>query len=137
MKSVDEIEKMGLEDLERISLDESIEVPEDLESRLVLSLGPDRTVHGIPWTERLSNRKPVRIIGVAASLAIIAGVGFAWLGRPKPLQDTFDDPMLAYAAVEEALNKVASTVEVGGRSVAMSEELLRKPGEVINSIQNK
>ena len=125
MKSVDEIETIGVEDLERISLDESIEVPADLESRLLArSLGPDRTVL-------------FRIIGLAASFAIVAGIGFAWLGRPKPLKDTFDDPMLAYAAVEEALNKVASTVEVGVSSVAMSEELLRKPGEVINSIQNK
>ena len=45
--------------------------------------------------------------------------------------------MLAYAAVEEALNKMASTVEVGVNSVAMSDELFRKPAEVIQSINNK
>ena len=35
MKTIDEIEKLGLEDLERISLDESIEVPDGIESRIL------------------------------------------------------------------------------------------------------
>ena len=125
MKSVNDIEKLSLEDLERISLDESIGVPEDLESRIL-----GQTIHK-------TNRLTFRIISIAASVAIIAGIGFAWLNHPKPLQDTFDDPLLAYAAVENALNKMASAVEVGVSSVAMGEELLRKPGEVIQSINNK
>ena len=125
MKSVNDIEKLSLEDLERISLDESIEVPADLESRIL-----GRTLNR-------SNGLAKRIIGIAASVAVVAGIGFALLYRPKPLQDTFDDPLLAYAAVEEALNKMASTVEVGVNSVAMGEDLLRKPGEVIQSINNK
>ena len=125
MKSVNDIEKLSIEDLEQISLDETIEVPADLESK-ILSRSLIR-----------NSRLPIRIISIAASLAIVAGIGFAWLNRSKPLQDTYDDPLLAYAAVEEALNKMASTVEVGVNSVAMGEELLRKPGEVIQSINNK
>ena len=130
MKSVNDIEKLSLEDLERISLDGSIEVPEDLESRIL-----DRT-YKKRRHEFVVGPKG-KWFGIAASLAIVAGIGFAWLNRSKPLQDTYDDPLLAYAAVEEALNKVASTVEVGVSSVAISEELLRKPGEVIQSINNK
>ena len=125
MKSVNDIEKLSIEDLEQISLDETIEVPGDLESK-ILSRSLIR-----------NSRLPIRIISIAASLAIVTGIGFAWLSRSKPLQDTYDDPLLAYAAVEEALNKMASTVEVGVNSVAMGEELLRKPGEVIQSINNK
>ena len=134
MKTIDEIEKLGFEDLERISLDESIEVPTGLESRIL-----DRTsgLRKESWFGRMTGRRPVWYIGIAASFAVIAGIGFAWFSRPKPLQDTFDDPMLAYAAVEEALNKMASTVEVGVNSVAMSDELFRKPAEVIQSINNK
>lgn len=134
MKTIDEIENLGLEDLERISLDESIEVPTGLESRIL-----DRTsgLRKESWFGRMTGRRPVWYIGIAASFAVIAGIGFAWLDRPKPLRDTFDDPMLAYAAVEEALNKMASTVEVGVSSVAMSDELFRKPTEVIESINNK
>lgn len=134
MKTIDEIEKMSLDDLERISLDESIDVPADLESG-ILNRTPGLTKE--PWLVRLSNNRPVWYIGIAASIALIAGIGFTWLNRPRPLQDTFDDPMLAYVAVEQALNKMASTVEVGVNSVAMSDELFRKPGEVIQSINNK
>ena len=138
MKSVNDIEKLSLEDLERISLDESMEVPADLEFKILdRTLGQRADGAMGPWFGRLTNRTSVRIIGIAASLVIIAGIGFAWLNRPKPLNDTFDDPMLAYAAVEEALNKMASTVEVGVNSVTMSDELFRKPGEVIQSINNK
>ena len=134
MKSLNDIEKLSLEDLERISLDESIEVPADLESRILdRAFCQSRQM----WFNRLFDRTSAKVIGIAASIAIIAGIGFVWLNRSKPLQDTYDDPLLAYAAVEEALNKMASTVEVGVNSVAMGEELLRKPGEVIQSINNK
>jgi hypothetical protein len=134
MKTIDEIEKLDLEDLERISLDESIEVPADLESRI-----HERTSGAAneSWFVRMTNRRPVWYVGIAASFAVIAGIGFTWINRSKPLKDTFDDPMLAYAAVEEALNKMASTVEVGVSSVAMSDKLFRTPTEVIESINNK
>ena len=122
MKSVDEIEKLSLEDLERISLDESIPVPEGLEERIVL---PDGS------TKRTLVR---RWIGIAASIVIIAGVGGALLNRPKPLKDTFDDPYLAYAMVEQTLARVSDSFGVGMSSIAKSEEILRKPGEVIRSI---
>ena len=131
MKSVNDIEKLSLEDLERISLDESIEVPADLESRIL-----GRAISH-SWFNRYFGRTSAKVISIAASIAIVAGISLALLNRPKPLQDTFDDPLLAYAAVEEALNKMASTVEVGVNSVAMGEEILRKPGEVIQSINNK
>ena len=102
MKTIDEIEKLSLEDLERISLDESIPVPSNLESKL-------------------SRRAPRWFIGIAASLLIIAGIGLSWFNRSKPLEDTFDDPAVAYAMLEKTLTKY-------------SKEIVNMPSDVMRPV---
>ncbi|MBR1927743.1 MAG: hypothetical protein IJ840_08380 [Bacteroidales bacterium] len=121
MKRVDQIEKMSLADLERVSLDESIPVPEGLGERL----GEEA-----PW--RSSRGRILWICSAAASLVII--VGLALTLRPRPLEDTFDDPYLAYAEVEKALLRVSGVMETGVQSVALSHELLAKPAGIIRSL---
>ena len=97
MKRIDEIENMSLQDLERISLDESIEVPSGLEARL------ERSVAG-----RSSRRWLLWVSGIAASFLLVAGVALS-VRAPK-LEDSFDDPALAYAEVEKALAMVSETI---------------------------
>ena len=91
MKTIDEIEKLTMEDLERISLDESLKIPEGLEESIKSSYREPRVIR----------RRVLWLAGAAASLVIIASIGLYL--RPKPLKDTFDDPALAYAEVEKAL----------------------------------
>ena len=124
MKTIDEIEKLSLDDLERISLDESIPVPVDLESNL--------RSKGI-WSHKLTGR----VVGIAASLIIIGGIGFAWLNRDKPLEDTFDDPALAYAMLEKTLMGFSDSVEVSVKSVEKSRDILRKPTEVFRAVNDE
>ncbi|MBQ6254263.1 MAG: hypothetical protein IJK05_06405 [Bacteroidales bacterium] len=123
MKRIEDIERLSLEDLERISGDETIQVPEGLEGRISLSV------------RRSSRAAYLRWIGVAASLVIIAGT--AALLDSKSLEDTFDDPALAYAAIEEALSKVRPGVEIGVASASMGEEMLTNPIELVNTISNR
>ena len=123
MKTIDEIEKLSMEDLERISADESIIVPDDLESR-VFQPEDNRPRW---WTA----------ISIAASLAILAGIGLAWYNRSKPLEDTFDDPALAYAMVEETLAKMSQNLEIGVKSVEKSRDIILKPSEVMRSINTE
>ena len=120
MKTIEEIEKLSLDELERISLDESIPVPSGLEERI-----------GIPAMQG-RRRMLLRIAGIAASLVLIGGLALTL--KPKPLQDTFDDPALAYAQVEKALLKVSGEMEIGVNSVAKSADILRKPTEAIHLI---
>ena len=87
MKTIDEIEKLSLEDLERISMDESIPVPEGLTERVS--------------PQRRGGQIKLWAVSVAASLVLIAGLALTL--RPAPLKDTFDDPAVAYAEVEKAL----------------------------------
>ena len=115
MKTIDEIEKLSLEDLERISLDESIPVPGDLGSKL-------------------TKRTPLWFISITASLLVVAGIGLAWFNRSKPLEDTFDDPAVAYAMLENTLMRFSDSVEISVKSVEKSRDILHKPTEVLSVI---
>ena len=94
MKRIEDIEKLSAEDWERIGADESIPVPEDLQVRL------PRRRHAAVWS-------------IAASVAVAAGIGLtATLRTPEP-KDTFSDPYLAYAAIEQAFGRMGEAVSQG------------------------
>ena len=94
MKSIQDIEKLNMADWDRIGADESIPVPEDLEVRL-----PRRRT-AIVWS-------------AAASVAVVAGIGLTALLRTPEPKDTFSDPYLAYAAIEEAFGRMGEAVSQG------------------------
>lgn len=99
MKSIKEIENMSLEQLEAVSMDKSIAVPEGFANRLENSL-----------EGRKSKVKVVRFVAAAASVAVLAGVGFGiakWQDEPK---DTYDDPYLAYAELERAFEMISTGI---------------------------
>ena len=99
MKSIKDIENMSLEQLEVVSMDESIAVPEGFTSRLENSL-----------EDKKSRVKVVRFVAAAASVAVLAGVGFGiakWQDEPK---DTYNDPYLAYAELERAFEMISSGI---------------------------
>ena len=112
MKSIDEITRLSAEDLERISLDESIPEPEELSV----------------WYQS-AVRKPARRwvlpAGIAAAVATLVAVGFTLTRNPEPI-DTFDDPYLAYAEVEKVFAKISGTVAYGAEKVSQSEQTLDK-----------
>ncbi len=110
MKNIDEITPLTADDLERISLDESIPVPEEL-SRKVQQAVRGRTLRWAVPT------------GVAAAIAVLLAVGLTRNPEPK---DTFDDPYLAYAEVEKVFSKISGTVAYGADKISESEATLDK-----------
>ena len=112
MKSIDEISRLSAEDLERISLDESIPVPEELSARVQAAV-------------RKPARRWVLPAGIAAAVATLLAVGLTLTRNPEPM-DTFDDPYLAYAEVEEVFAKISGTVAYGAEKVSQSEQTLDK-----------
>lgn len=105
MKRIEDIEKLTTEDLLRIGADEHIPIPEDLSVTL-----PHRARRN--WS-------------IAAAAAVLVGLGGWALSRPSPaLQDTFDDPYLAYAAVEQALGKMSATVQTTADKVNQAETII-------------
>ena len=112
---------MSLEQLEAVSMDESIAVPEGFTARLKENMDAAVTVGLLTENESgsQSSRKVVRYVAVAASVAIMAGAGFGIAQRQSQPKDTFDDPYLAYAEIEKAFAMMSETINAG---LAMAEE---------------
>ena len=105
MKRIRDIEQLTAAQLERIGADESIPVPADLQVRL-------------------PRRKVASAWSVAAAAAAVAGLGwFAASYEPAP-KDTFEDPYLAYAAVERAFSRMSAGVNQVADKVAEAEEMM-------------
>ena len=105
MKRIQDIESLSAAELERIGTDESIPIPADLQVRL-------------------PRRKTARTWGAAASAAAIIGLGwFAASYEPSP-KDTFEDPYLACAAIEQAFAKMSAGVNQAADKVADAENKL-------------
>lgn len=105
MKRIQDIEQLSAADLERIGADESIPVPADLQVRL-------------------PRRRAARTWSVAAATAAVVGLGwFVASYEPAP-KDTFEDPYLAYAAVEQALSKMSAGVNHAAEKVAEAEQMI-------------
>ena len=109
---------MSLEQLEAVSMDMNIPVPEGFEERLKKDIGTlDRlTADDAEYGQRA---RIVRIISVAAAAALLVGTGFGiarWQSEPK---DTFDDPYMAYAELEKAFATMSGSMQ---KALAMAEE---------------
>ena len=110
MKNIDEITRLTADDLERISLDESIPVPEELSGKVQQAVRGRTLRWAVPT-------------GVAAAIAVLLAVGLTRNPEPK---DTFDDPYIAYAEVEKVFSKISGTVAYGADKISESEATLDK-----------
>ena len=134
MKSIKEIEDMSLEQLEAVSMDESITVPDGFASRMKDGVQTCEVLEHLVSDEAEDRRKAVRYVAAAASVAIMAGVGYGiaqWQSQPK---DTFDDPYLAYAEIEKAFEKMSTGIN---KSLAMAGETEEVIGKVASVFSEK
>ena len=128
MKRIQDIEKLQEEDLEMAALGEDITIPAGLKERLKAAIAAKEAVK--PKAE------PVRWIPYAA-LAVAAGFAAVAIIRHNgsgKLQDTFDDPYLAYAQVEATFQIISDKMAIGVDMAAKAEQAAEKPMEIINKI---
>ena len=129
MKRIQDIEILQEEDLEMAALGEDITIPAGLEERIKAAIAVKEAVK--PKAE------PVRWIPYAA-LAVAAGFAAVAIIRHNgsgKLQDTFDDPYLAYAQVEATFQKISDKMAIGVDIAAKAEQTAEKPMEIINKIK--
>ena len=107
MKHIRDIEKLSMADWDSIGADESIPVPGDLQVQL-------------------PRRSRAAVWSIAASVAVVAGIGLTALLRSPEPKDTFSDPYLAYAAVEQAFGRMGRTVSQSAGVLAQTETELDK-----------
>lgn len=117
MKSLKEIEDISLEELEAVSQDEAIAVPEGFRQRLEDELDAQTKLETMKEEPRKIRLVPV--IGVAASVLLLIGIGLGiarWQSEPK---DTFTDPYLAYAELEKAFSTMSEGMN---KALAMADK---------------
>lgn len=120
MKSLKDIENISFEELEAVSLNEDIKVPEGFEQRLESSLDLRFLTGRI--VER--PRRTMKLLAAAASVALLIGLGIGtvrWYNEPE---DTFDDPYMAYAELEKAFAAISDSVGRGRKMVAESDAII-------------
>ncbi len=125
MRKLDEISRLSASDLERISLDEKIPVPEELSGRVqdaLQDLAASEEAGAGPAGSRFI-RRVLPAVGIAAALAVVAAIG---LTRDPEPADTFDDPYLAYAQVEAVFAKISGTVAYGAGKIEDTETRIDK-----------
>ena len=136
MKRIEDIEKMGQEELEAAAMEENVEVPQGLAGRiqeriLAAELAKEPPV-GKPKVQR---KRILQFSGIAAAAVVVFALVLLKPGMQKDtLQDTFEDPYLAYAQVEKAFAEISSKMSLGVEMVAQAKPLAEKPMEILNNV---
>ena len=131
MKTIKDIESLSPEQLERIGEDTSVKVPEGLSDMIMETLAAEKEV------EKRGNSFPYRIaIASAAAAAAVAAVAIPTI-RHNDIKDTFDDPMLAYAQVEETFRLISGKMSSTLEKTMVATEVMEKPSEIIEKINSK
>jgi len=104
MKGLEEIEKLTELDLERIAQDESIEVPATLKHDIsVKARALEMTSH---------KRKRIAMFSYPAAAVAVIAIGMSLTFHTTP-KDTFDDPHMAYAQIEEVFEFISEKINAG------------------------
>ncbi|MBQ9878135.1 MAG: hypothetical protein IJM29_04430 [Bacteroidales bacterium] len=129
MKSLQEIENISFDKLEEIAQDSAVKVPKDLQASVksavaAAAMGEASSARVTRWPLW----RPYALLAVFAAACI--GVFFAIPRTPK---DTYDDPLIAYAKVEETFALISSKLDRGVESVRQVEEPLETVNRIINN----
>ena len=130
MKKIEDIERMEVEELEAAALKENIRVPDGLKDRIKATLAAETIIE-----KSTPKRNPLPYIAVAATAAVAAIVAIP--NKGSALQDTYTDPYLAYAKVEETFNTISNKMAAGISLAEEARDAAGKPSEIINKINTK
>lgn len=111
MKKIHDIEQMSLQELETIAEDRRIAVPEEIQEQVETIIEAQALRKQREQGRKGNYLRPLSIALAAAVACLI--VVFTLPKKQAELQDTFDDPRLAYAELEQIFNKLSTTMEKG------------------------
>ena len=116
---------------------EQIPIPEGLEERLSAKIDEWEQEERKQKTQRRRLLPSVvRYTAVAASVALVIGVGYHYLRLDEPVnlaeQDTYQDPVLAQQEAERALNLLAANLNKGMGHLEKAKALSDKAEKTLN-----
>lgn len=129
MKRKEDIERIDLEELEKIASDSSVPVPESLHRRVEDAL----TVKSVP------GRKAWRFALIPAAVAVAAAltVGLNYQSASRMPADTFTDPQAAYAELERTFGYISSKINAGREMTDAALSQVDKASRIIDNINKK
>ena len=128
MKTIEDIEKMTAEELDRLFDDSAQAAPDGLEARLGAAVTAAAAREA--WGPAAPRKTAARWLPWAVALASAAFV-LAVFTPPKP-KDSFDDPALAYAEVEKAFQLISEKMSQGKAIADKAQE----PVEFLSDIMS-
>ena len=128
MKTLQEIENTSFERLEQIAREDGVRVPKDLKASVRESVAAAALAS-------TGERKPGRATWLTyALLSMFATACLAtFFIIPRAPKDTYDDPLLAYAKVEETFALISKQMDRGVQSALLAEESLETVDRIINN----
>ena len=84
---------------------------------------------------QIQRKRILQYSGIAAAAVVVLALVLLKPGMEKDtLQDTFDDPYMAYAQVEKAFAEITNKMSMGVEMVAQAKPLAEKPMEILNNV---
>ena len=118
---------------------EQIPIPEGLEERLSAKIDEWEREEKEQQKTRRRRQLPsiLRYTAIAASVALVFGVGIHYLRLDEPVnlaeQDTYQDPVLAQQEAERALNLLAANLNKGMGHLEKAKALSDKAENTLNT----
>lgn len=133
MKRKEDIERIDLEELEKIASDSSVPVPESLNRRVEDALTAACAVKSVP------GRKAWRFALIPAAVAVAAAltVGLNYQSASRMPADTFTDPQAAYAELERTFGYISSKINAGREMTDAALSQVDKASRIIDNINKK
>ncbi len=125
-----DIEEMTLSELDRIASAEQVNIPPDLESSI------EELTDGLEAVRQLAGiekKRPLLWAGIAASAVILAGTVWGLTVNSGP-KDTFDDPMLAYAEAQKAMQMISDALDSGAEKTSEAMASFERPKDILDKI---
>ena len=127
MKTLEEIERLSLEELEQEATRAAAPVPDGLQERLRQTLAARELADA-------ARPRPTRWIPYASLAVAAAAAAIIALPQRGP-KDTFDDPRLAYAEVEKVFRTISDKMNEGVALVREAEASAEIPQNILNKSQ--
>ncbi len=130
MKSLKEIEEMGLDALEAIARDSSIEVPESVAGRIHSTVAAGQFGEESVSKTETGQPRLRRYLPYAAAAAVAACLAIPVFFHSQQPKDTFEDPLMAYAELERTFSYISSKMDKGIEIASAAEPVIEKAGSV-------